>query len=182
MTSTNGRSTAGGAASFGQARRRGNNWSDPFGPQEILRLDKVMLTANQRDRYGWHVPSHAATTDYLANGEVGLCANDSRTYGKIKKGDVMDIVFAGRPEHTWGFWRNDFGHPETGRGIIDLAYAITIHKSQGSDFGTVIVVLPQGTRLARREARLHSAHSIQDPAGPAASGRQPRLGARPTKP
>lgn len=134
-----------------QARRRGNNWSDPFGPQEILRLDKVMLTANQRDRDGWHVPSNAATSDYLANGEVGLCANDSRTSGRIKKGDVMDIIFAGRPEHTWGFWRNDFGHPETGRGIIDLAYAITIHKSQGSDFGTVIVVLPQGTRLARRE-------------------------------
>ncbi len=136
---------------LGQARRRGNNWSDPFGPQEILRLDKVMLTANQKDRSGWHEPSHAAVTDYLANGEVGLCANDPRTQGKIEKGDVMDVVFAGRPEHTWGFWRKDFGHPETGRGIIDLAYAITIHKSQGSDFGTVIVVLPQGTRLARRE-------------------------------
>jgi hypothetical protein len=133
------------------ARRRGNNWSDPFGPQEILRLDKVMLNSNQKDRHGWHLPSNSAILDFLANGEVGICANDSRTHGKIQKGDVMDIVFAGRPEHTWGFWRSEFGDPETGRGIIDLAYAITIHKSQGSDFGTVVVILPQGTRLARRE-------------------------------
>lgn len=34
---------------------------------------------------------------------------------------------------------------------IDLAYAITIHKSQGSDFDTVLVVLPKSGRILSRE-------------------------------
>ena len=35
--------------------------------------------------------------------------------------------------------------------IIDLAYAITIHKSQGSDFNTVLVVLPKNGLILSRE-------------------------------
>lgn len=133
------------------ARRRDNNWVRPFGPQEIIRLDKVILTSNLKDRYGWKPAAHENVNDYLANGEIGLCQNDSRTARKISRGDVMDIAFAGRMDTTYGFFRGDFGKPETGRGLLDLAYALTIHKAQGSDFGTVIVVLPSSTRLASRE-------------------------------
>ena len=34
---------------------------------------------------------------------------------------------------------------------MELAYAITVHKAQGSEFGTVILVLPAGSRLVSRE-------------------------------
>lgn len=64
---------------------------------------------------------------------------------------VKNLLFAGRPaEHTFGFFRNEFGSDETGGAIIELAYALTVHKSQGSDFDVVIVVLPTG-RMAYRE-------------------------------
>ena len=35
--------------------------------------------------------------------------------------------------------------------MLELAYAITIHKSQGSDFDTVLVVLPKTGRILSRE-------------------------------
>ena len=34
---------------------------------------------------------------------------------------------------------------------LELAYALTVHKSQGSEFGTVILVLPNPCRLLSRE-------------------------------
>ena len=35
--------------------------------------------------------------------------------------------------------------------VLELAYALTVHKSQGSEFGTVILVLPNPCRLLSRE-------------------------------
>lgn len=38
-----------------------------------------------------------------------------------------------------------------GQGPLELAYALTIHKAQGSEFRTVFVVLPKNCRLISRE-------------------------------
>ena len=35
--------------------------------------------------------------------------------------------------------------------MLELAYALTVHKSQGSEFGTVLLVLPNPCRLLSRE-------------------------------
>jgi hypothetical protein len=48
---------------------------------------------------------------------------------------------------TFGYKGSSFG--EDG-GPLELAYALTVHKAQGSDFGVVFFVLPQ-TRLLSRE-------------------------------
>ncbi|MDP9605546.1 UNVERIFIED_ORG: hypothetical protein J2W38_005360 [Variovorax paradoxus] len=125
------------------------SWVRPFGPTEIIRLDKVILTENgERSGYDW--ASREQVNDYLANGEIGLCDQDKRAGGKIKTGEVMDIKFAGRAQRSYGFFRSSFGGGETGPGIIEHAYALTVHKAQGSDFGVVAVVLPRG-RMAFRE-------------------------------
>jgi hypothetical protein len=50
---------------------------------------------------------------------------------------------------VYTFGKKDFG--EEGDAPLELAYAITVHKAQGSEFGTVIVVLPDPCRVLSRE-------------------------------
>lgn len=133
-----------------EACRTNKRWTNPFGPNEIIRLDKVLLTRNLRSKKGYIYDTREQVEEYLANGDIGLCSNDRRAKGTPGKGSVMDIMFAGRPEAQFGFLRKAFGG-ETGNGMFDLAYALTIHKAQGSDFDTVIVVLPRHTRINSRE-------------------------------
>jgi len=49
---------------------------------------------------------------------------------------------------SFGYRSNDFGED----GVpLELAYALTIHKAQGSQFRTVFIVLPKSSRLLSRE-------------------------------
>jgi hypothetical protein len=49
----------------------------------------------------------------------------------------------------YGYGGRDFG--EEAESTLDLAYALTIHKTQGSEFGLTLVVLPNPCRLLKRE-------------------------------
>lgn len=130
--------------------RTNRRWTNPFGPNEIIRLDKVMLTRNTRSR-GWQGSSGSREEEYLANGDIGLCSFDRRAKGTPGRGSVMDIQFAGRPSDVqFGFHRSQFGG-EDGNGMFELAYALTIHKAQGSEFKTVVVVLPRKSPVNSRE-------------------------------
>ena len=40
---------------------------------------------------------------------------------------------------------------KTGSHHLELAYAITVHKAQGSEFGIVMLILPSYSRLVSRE-------------------------------
>lgn len=132
------------------ACRTHKRWTDPFGPHEIIRLDKVLLTRNLRNRTGYNRQTRQKVKEYLANGDIGLCAFDRRASQTFAKGSVMDIMFAGHSGVQFGFFRDEFGN-EGGDGKFELAYAITIHKAQGSDFDTVIAILPRHTRIHSRE-------------------------------
>ena len=132
------------------ACRTNRRWTNPFGPNEIIRLDKVLLTRNIRAKRGYNFQTRQRVEEYLANGDIGLCSNDRRAKGTPGPGSVMDVKFAGRPGMQFGFLRREFGD-EKGNGNFELAYALTIHKAQGSDFNTVIVILPRHTRVNSRE-------------------------------
>jgi ATP-dependent exoDNAse (exonuclease V) alpha subunit len=114
-------------------------WAATMGDEEIGPKDKVIQLRNQK-RGGWS-PRGGSQEEYLANGEIGTVARYK------KEGGWFDIVFAGRPGLTFGYRASNFG--EEG-GPLELAYALTVHKAQGSDFGTVFFILPQ-TRLLSRE-------------------------------
>ena len=112
------------------------------GPQEIIKHDKVILLENG-EREGYDHERQENISGYLANGEVALVKT-------VKRG-WRNLLFAGRQaSHTYGFGGPDFGDGESRRTVVELAYALTVHKAQGSEFGVVIVVLPKH-RMAYRE-------------------------------
>ena len=59
------------------------------------------------------------------------------------------VEFAGRHDRNFSFARSAFS--EDGQPHLELAYAITVHKAQGSEFGSVILILPSYSRLVSRE-------------------------------
>jgi len=108
-----------------------------LGDERIVRKDKVIQTSNQwRNAYD----GKASDKHYLANGEVGLVATAKHPW--------MNVVFAGRPGLSFGYGKRDF---HGGTGPLELAYALTVHKSQGSEFKKVFVILPKNCRPLSRE-------------------------------
>lgn len=109
-----------------------------LGDETIVAKDKVIQTTNQkRKAYNW--VERAVEEHYIANGEVALMS-------KIK--NMLKGVFAGRPNLTFDYWPNQFSD---GYAPLELAYALTVHKSQGSEFKKVFVILPKNSRLLSRE-------------------------------
>lgn len=114
-------------------------WGLALGDEEIVIRDKVIQIRNQaRDAFDWEL--YKETNGYLANGEIGIVARDKNNY--------LGIAFAGRPNRTFSYQKKDFSK---GSGPLELAYALTIHKAQGSDFKKVFVVLPKASPLISRE-------------------------------
>ena len=112
-------------------------WVVSLGDESIVIRDKVIQVSNQwRDAYD----GSASEKHYVANGEVGLMAGG--------KAQWLNTLFAGRPNLTFGYSSRDF---PGGAGPLELAYAITVHKSQGSEFQKVIVILPKNCRPLSRE-------------------------------
>ena len=113
-----------------RAKRRD---SRPFGDQEIVWSDKVIQTLN-RSIGAW---PRRKGLDYVANGEIGIVARTSR--------DQLDIAFSTQPEVTYRYYRSQVDEN------IQLAYALTVHKAQGSDFDTVFLIVPQTASTLSRE-------------------------------
>jgi hypothetical protein len=62
----------------------------------------------------------------------------------------LEVEFSSQPGFKYDFIsRRDFA--EEANPVLELAYGLTVHKSQGSEFGLVILVLPNPCRLLSRE-------------------------------
>jgi len=110
-----------------------------IGGEEIVLRDKVIQLRNEkRPGYNWDIK--APEEHYIANGEIGAV-------GPGKKG-FLNVAFAGKHNLTFGYRGRDFKEDSA---PLELAYALTIHKAQGSQFGTVFVILPSTSRLLSRE-------------------------------
>jgi ATP-dependent exoDNAse (exonuclease V) alpha subunit len=103
----------------------------PFGStKDIVDEDKVIQTRNTR-RIRCLPPK---TDRYVANGEIGIGNFDA---GK----NTLNVTFSDQPEYSYAYYTGD--SEQSVERNLDLAYAITIHKSQGSDFEKVIVIIPE---------------------------------------
>lgn len=115
-------------------------WGKSFGDEEIVWGDKVILTRNIK-RPGWdHKLKKDVQDEYLANGEIGAACTT--------KNGFLNVAFAQRADVRFGFSAQQFS---SNSAPLELAYALTVHKAQGSEFDTVFVVLPEKTRLLSRE-------------------------------
>lgn len=118
----------------------------PFGPQAILYGDKVINIINKRRYDVWPKPEGEA---YLANGDLGIVVGQYKTQ-KIKElPRKLEVEFAGQLGLKYGFGQSDFGDDTDNP--LELAYALTVHKTQGSEFGITFIVLPNPCWLLSRE-------------------------------
>ncbi len=115
----------------------------PMGAERIVYGDKVINLGNHR-RDGRKVYPQEGALGYLANGEIGIAVGLWKAASKILK-----VEFSSQPGYTYDFYGNDFR--EEGDAALELAYALTVHKAQGSQFKLVILVLPEGHPILSRE-------------------------------
>lgn len=116
-----------------------------WGVQGINTLIETALLKQEKIRRqgDWYVgrPVIVTRNDYslrVFNGDIGICLPDPAREGSVRvyfpAGDQLHSVLASRLSD------------------VETAYAMTVHKSQGSEFGHVALVLPpQQTQVLTRE-------------------------------
>lgn len=115
-----------------------------LGDEGIVIRDKVIHLRNQR-RDAWD--GRIVTKEYVANGEIAAISHR----GKRRDGsyvNILNAVFASRPGLSFGYRDSEF---RGGVGPIELAYVLTVHKAQGSEFRKVFFILPKNNRIISRE-------------------------------
>lgn len=119
----------------------------PLGLEEIVYGDKVInvYNHNRKDVY----PKDGMS--YVANGEIGIVVGQFKNkYHKFKgKPKWLEIEYSSQKGFVYTFKPRDF--KEEGNDFLELAYALTVHKSQGSEFDLVILILPNPLFILSRE-------------------------------
>lgn len=110
-----------------------------FSVQKLHQGDKVMLLENRKTM---SYPDKKKVQ--LSNGQMGFVNEIQRD----DSGNEAHVTFAGQPNKSFHYWGMKGDEKET---KLELAYAITIHKSQGSDFDGVLIVLPKSGKILSRE-------------------------------
>ena len=132
------------------ARNQGYNRKIPLpvGDQQIIYGDKVINNRNW-SVYKKRLFPQPDTNGYLANGEIGVVVGHRKTKKRSWAPKNLEIEFATQPGTSFTFYPSDFG--EEGEAALDLAYALTIHKAQGSEFNVVFLILPRSPLMLTRE-------------------------------
>ena len=136
------------------ARKQGwkRKYPKPMGSEEIVYGDKVINLVNTNPSLAWNKHRKvypAKDSAYIANGEIGMTVGFFLRKGLPDLRWKLEVEFSSQPGFKYDFTSRDFG--DEGNAVLELAYALTVHKSQGSEFGTVILVLPNPCRLLSRE-------------------------------
>lgn len=118
----------------------------PVGDEKIVYGDKVINLLNGRRK--WVYPKEEAS-QYVANGEIGIVVGPFKYRNMKSIPDALEVEFSSQPGFGYTYWSSEFDDERETR--IELAYALTVHKAQGSEFGLVILVVPNPSPLLSRE-------------------------------
>ena len=118
----------------------------PQGDQLIVYGDKVINNRNTRLPKARRWPQEEG---YLANGEIGMVVGQMRTRNFNYPPRQLEVEFSTQPGYSVKFYPRDFD--DEGQANLELAYALTVHKAQGSEFDIVLLVLPKTNNMLSRE-------------------------------
>lgn len=126
-------------------RRVGRRVPAPLGPERIVLGDKVVNLVNRSLRF-WS-REEGQQTGYVANGEIGVVIGQIKSKSMKSPPWMTQVEYASQPGRRY---RATSGSGD-GDAPVELAWALTVHKSQGSEFGFVVLMLPAGVRRLSRE-------------------------------
>ena len=126
--------------------KRGAKIPKPTGPQGLLWGDKVINVRNNGRRRTYPDQDNA----YVANGDIGIIVGGYKRGKMRRRPRNLEVEFNSQPgvEFTYPYWEftGDDGSPE-----LELAYVLTVHKTQGSQFSQIFLVVPKHCRPLTRE-------------------------------
>ena len=117
----------------------------PIGEEKIIVGDKIINLINQTKNHCWDYTLNSEKSITIANGDIGLVFDKEKRKDKNIEQNFAQFISSPDIRVTYYGGKNLSGEDNSG---IELAYALTIHKSQGSGFGTTILVInePEGLK------------------------------------
>lgn len=128
-------------------------WPVKLGNEQITTYDKVMQISNERFPYYRDDEEDSDERLPVFNGQIGMVRRTwppaMQKYRKKRPSErgrvrAARVVFEGLPDTYFSYYDKGW------RGVdrnLELAYAISVHKGQGSEFQHVMFVVPQEAAL-----------------------------------
>lgn len=116
-----------------------------LGTDGIVFGDKVINVRNHSMK-GFNTNNRTLVEGYVANGEVGVVERIWET--PKARANTHQIVFSSQPEISYNWYSSV---SDEGVSDLELAYALTVHKAQGSEFGKAILVLGEPGGMLSKE-------------------------------
>ena len=135
-----------------RADRRYARIPKPMGADGIVYGDKVINLRNHHRPWVFPEKPEDGTQplNYVANGEIGIVTGPfKKKNGSSKiRLDRLKVTLSTQPGYEYSYSSGDLDEEQS---LLELAYALTVHKAQGSEFDTVFVVLPNPCYILSRE-------------------------------
>jgi hypothetical protein len=129
-----------------RAQTKFAKYPKPAGPQGVLWGDKVINLRNNGRRRTYPRQERP----YVANGDIGIVVGGYKTAKMKFRPRDLEVEFASQPGIKFTYYASEFAG-EDGAPDLELAYALTVHKTQGSQFTRSFLVLPRNCRPLSRE-------------------------------
>ena len=135
-------------------------WSHRYHLDGISYFDKVIQFRNRPKSdmaYAYNQETRAVEQHEVYNGEIGLVLmhpfdSKDKRYRRINTIERFQVAFSNKNRQKLRYnYGREYGRNDRGRYLpeqkvqenLELAYAISVHKSQGSEFDYVYIVIPK---------------------------------------